>query len=355
MEQHVIVIDRRNHTGGNCYSSLDDKTEIECHRYGSHIFHTSNKDVWGYINRFTTFNSYQHKVWSTHNNRVYSMPINLHTINSFYGEKFTPDAARRFIQEEAAKEGITAPRNMEEKAVSLIGRPLYEAFFKGYTIKQWDKNPSELSAEIITRLPVRYSYNNRYFADTYEGIPTDGYGALFKKMLGSPLIDVQLNTDFRDIRHNLPDDALIIYTGPIDQYFDYQLGKLEWRTVDFEISRPCVTDFQGTSVMNYADADVPYTRIHEFKHFHPERPDTGKTIIFKEYSRAAQGDDEPYYPVNTERNRKLYAAYRELAASEPNVIFGGRLGQYQYLDMDDTIAEALQCYETQVKPRLIQR
>jgi len=333
----VTVIDKRNHIGGNCWSELDPETGVECHKYGSHIFHTSDRDVWEYISRFTEWNNYQHHVWTTCKGKVYSLPINLQTINSYYGLNLTPAEARAFIQQEAAKEGIREPRNLEEKAVSLIGRPLYEAFIRGYTLKQWEKDPTELDASIITRLPVRYNYNNRYFADTWEGIPLDGYGKLFERMLASPLIDVRLNTDWFAIRESISPDTLVIYTGPIDQFFDYRLGRLEWRTVDFETERPHCADYQGTSVMNAADPETPFTRTHEFKHFHPERPDTGRTIIYREYSRFAGPDDAPYYPVDTERNRKLYAAYQELAAKEENVIFGGRLGKYQYIDMDDTI------------------
>lgn len=339
----VTVIDKRSHTGGNCHSAIYPNTEVEYHTYGSHIFHTSREDVWAYISRFTEFNAYRHHVYTTCRNRVYSMPINLDTINSFYGLNLKPFEVPAFLEKER-KNAPAIPRNLEEKAVSLIGRPLYEAFIKGYTQKQWEKNPTELSPDIITRLPVRHSYNNRYFADTWEGIPLDGYGRLFDRMLSHPLITVCLNTPYRAFRKTLPAETLVVYTGAIDEYFDYSLGRLEWRTLDFEYEIQTVEDYQGTSVMNYADADVPYTRIHEFKHFHPERASVEHTLICREYSRFAKEDDEPFYPVNTPANTALYEQYRELARRESHVVFGGRLGAYRYLDMDATIEAALQCY-----------
>jgi UDP-galactopyranose mutase len=348
----VLVIDRRRHIGGNSWSGIDEKTGVEFHKYGSHIFHTSKKAVWEYLSRFTRFNEYRHHVWITSGGRVYPMPINLSTINSFYGCAMSPDEARALTAREAARDGSADPANLEEKAVSLVGRPLYEAFIRGYTAKQWEKDPKELSAEIITRLPVRYSYNIRYFSDTWEGIPLAGYGELFRKLLAQTDIEVRTGVDFAELRGSLR-DALIIYTGAIDEYFGCKLGRLEWRTVDFEAERPDCADFQGATVMNYADPDIPYTRIHEFKHYHPERPDTGKTLIFREYSRWAGIGDEPCYPVDTAANRRLYANYAALAAREaPKVVFCGRLGQYKYLDMDDAVAAALRCYADTVRPRL---
>jgi UDP-galactopyranose mutase len=348
----VVVIDRRTHIGGNSWSEIDGETGVEFHKYGSHIFHTSDNEVWEYISRFTGFNSYRHHVWTISGGRVYPMPINLSTINSFYGLALSPDEARALTMRESARDGINEPSNFEEKAVSLVGRPLYEAFISGYTAKQWEKDPKELAADIITRLPVRYSYNTRYFSDTWEGIPLEGYGGLFRKLLDHPRIEVRLGVDFADLRDTLP-DALIVFTGAIDEYFCYRLGRLEWRTMNFEAERPDCADFQGTAVVNYADPDIPYTRIHEFKHYHPERPDTGNTLIFREYSRWAGMSDEPYYPVDTEANRRLYADYAALAEREaPEVVFCGRLGQYKYLDMDDAVREALRCYADEVRPRL---
>ncbi|MDR1241572.1 MAG: UDP-galactopyranose mutase [Deltaproteobacteria bacterium] len=350
----VTVIDRREHVGGNCWSEVDRSTGVEFHKYGSHIFHTSSEEVWKYVSRFTAFNEYRHVVWTTFQNRVYSMPINLGTINAYYGKNLSPSEAHAFIQEELGRENISQPHNLEEKAVSLIGRPLYEAFIREYTIKQWSKEPVELPADIITRLPVRFSYNNRYFFDTYEGIPLEGYGKLFERLLAHDKITVRLGTDYADMAQSAPPrDTLIIWTGAIDAFFDYALGQLEWRTMDFEEQRFDLPDFQGATVMNYADAAVPYTRIHEFKHYHPEREDTGKTLIFKEYSRFAQRGDEPYYPVDTRANRELFARYQDLARTRAaNVIFGGRLGNYKYYDMDDAIMAALACYRDVVVPRL---
>lgn len=345
LKMPVTVIDKRSHIGGNSWSEIDSETGVEYHKYGSHIFHTSNKAVWDYVNLFSEFNEYRHTVLTIFRNEVFTMPINLGTINQYYRKAMSPDEARAFVAEEAAREHLTNPCNLEEKAVSLIGRPLYEAFFRGYTAKQWEKDPRELSPDIITRLPVRYNYNHRYFSDKYEGIPLCGYGKLIEKILNHPLITVRTSCAWKDYRGVVAPDDHVIYTGAPDEFFGYSLGDLEWRTVDFEVERPACADYQGTTVMNYADEDVPFTRIHEFKHYHPERPDTGKTIIFKEFSRSAKRGDEPYYPVFTERNRLLYAEYMAMRQEKaPNVDFGGRLGLYKYLDMDDTIAEALEAF-----------
>lgn len=351
LDQPVTLIDRRPHIGGNCWSETDPVTGVEVHTYGSHIFHTSDQEVWNYIKRFSDFNDYRHVVWTTSRGRVFPMPINLATINSFYSQALLPDQARELIRRESSREGLDHPGNLEEKAVSLIGRPLYEAFIKGYTIKQWEKDPTLLSPDIITRLPVRYNYNLRYFSDAYEGLPLNGYGQLFGRLLEHKNIQVSLKTEWtarRDQPHRL-----VVYTGGIDEFFDYELGRLDWRTLDFQCERLDRADFQGVAVMNWADPDIAHTRVHEFKHYHPERPDTGRTFIAKEFSRTASSGDQPYYPVPTQANQRLYEKYMELArARAPQVIFGGRLGQYKYLDMDDTIAEALHCYQDQIKPRL---
>lgn len=336
----VLVLDKRDHIGGNAYSEIDTETGIEIHKYGSHIFHTSNEEVWAYINRFTKFNGYRHTVWSTYKNQAYSMPINLSTINSFYKKNLKPFQVPDFIRSEAENEQIKAPENLEEKAISLIGRPLYEAFIKGYTIKQWEKKPTELSPDIITRIPVRHNYNDRYFSDKYEGIPLDGYARLFERMLDHPNITVQLNTDYFDIQNELI-DMPTVYTGPIDRFFGYRHGRLDWRTIDLERSIHEIPDYQGCSVMNYADTAIPYTRIHEFKHYHPERPQTRTTVTFTEYSRMATQNDAPYYPVNTTRNIQLLKYYQEEAQKLEHITFGGRLGNYKYLDMDETIETAL--------------
>ncbi|RYY47372.1 MULTISPECIES: UDP-galactopyranose mutase [unclassified Aeromicrobium] len=346
--RQVHVIDRRDHIGGNAYSEAEPRTGIEVHRYGAHLFHTSNERVWEYVNRFTAFTPYQHRVYSTYRDEVFPLPINLGTINQFTRSSMTPSEARAWVVEHAARQTGT-PANLEEKAISLIGEPLYEAFIKGYTAKQWQTDPTELGADIISRLPVRYTYDNRYFNDTHEGLPVDGYTAWLERMADHPNITVTLDVDFLDPASVVSKDATVgqvpvVYTGPVDRYFDDAHGPLSWRTLDFETEVLGVGDFQGTSVMNYADDDVPYTRILEFRHFHPERthyPDDA-TVIVREFSRFADGaTDEPYYPVNTPADRERLLAYRALMADEPDVHFGGRLGTYQYLDMHMAIGSAL--------------
>jgi UDP-galactopyranose mutase len=346
----VIVLERRDHIGGNAYSEPEPETGIEVHRYGAHLFHTSNERVWKYVNRFTSFTNYQHRVFSIFKGRVYPMPINLATICEYVGRAMSPDEARALVAEHAAE--ITAARNLEEKAVSLIGRPLYEAFIRGYTAKQWQTDPKELPAEIITRLPVRYTFDNRYFNDTYEGLPVDGYTAWLKRMAGHPNIEVRLDTDFFELRSELIRNVPVVYTGPLDRYFGFAEGALGWRTLDFELEVKPTADFQGTPVMNYADEDVPYTRIHEFRHFHPERGHypTDRTVIMREYSRFANRGDEPYYPINTDKDRARLLRYREMAKRETGVLFGGRLGSYKYLDMHMAIASALNMVDNRLRP-----
>lgn len=347
----VTIIEKRPHIGGNCWSEIDSETGIEYHKYGPHIFHTSNREVWEYISQFTEWNNYQHHGWTRYKGKVYSLPINLQTINAFYGKDLSPEEARKFIAAEAAREQIIEPRNLEEKAISLIGRPLYEAFIRGYTIKQWEKDPRELAPEIITRLPVRFNYNGRYFNDRWEGIPLDGYGKMFERMLDDPLITVRLNTDWFDVRETISPETFVIYTGPIDKFYDYRFGKLEWRTVKFEIIHYDMQDFQGAAIINSADEGVPYTRTSEYVHFHPERPAFAKTIVFNEYSRFASSADEPYYPILTEKNKVLYEKYHAMIKDAKNVVFGGRLGEYKYFDMDDTILNSISIYNI-VKERV---
>jgi UDP-galactopyranose mutase len=351
----VQVIDRRTHIGGNAYSENDPETGIEVHRYGAHLFHTSNQRVWEYVNRYTSFTPYQHRVYTTYAGEVFPMPINLGTINQFQRAAYTPEQARAWVVEQASM--LTGePANFEEKAISLIGKPLYEAFIKGYTAKQWQTDPRELGAEIISRLPVRYTYDNRYFSDTYEGLPTDGYTAWLEKMADHPNITVTLDTDFFDKSQPWHKAATvgqvpIVYTGPVDRYFDFAHGDLSWRTLDFETEVLPIGDFQGTPVMNYADETIDYTRIHEFRHFHPERDyPTDKTVIMREFSRFAEHADEPYYPINTPQDRERLLAYRELAKGEADVLFGGRLGTYQYLDMHMAIGAALSMYDNKLAP-----
>jgi len=338
----VLVIDRRNHIGGNAYSEFDATTGIEVHKYGAHLFHTSNRRVWDYLNRFTSFTNYHHRVFTSFKGQIYALPINLGTICQYFGKQLSPAEARHLISEQAAELQGSMPKNLEEKAISLIGRPLYDAFIRGYTAKQWQTDPRELPENIISRLPVRYNFDNRYFNDIYEGLPVDGYTTIFERMLDHPNIRVETGVDFFAIRDKLPLTMPIVYTGPIDRYFNYSEGELGWRTIDFEQQILPVGDYQGTAVMNYADEDVPYTRILEFRHFNPERNyKDEQTVIVKEYSRFATRKDEPYYPINTEKDKLTYQRYKHLAEQEPNVHFGGRLGTYRYLDMHQAIGAAL--------------
>jgi UDP-galactopyranose mutase len=347
----VLVLERRSHLGGNAYSEVEPETGVEVHTYGAHLFHTSNERVWEYVNRFTTFTGYQHRVFARYQGQVYSFPMNLGLINQFFGRSHTPDEARALIAEQASEIDTDRAQNLEEKAISLIGRPLYEAFVKGYTAKQWQTDPKELSPDIITRLPVRYTFDNRYFNDTYEGLPTDGYTAWLTRMADHPKIEVRLDTDFFDVADEYKGVVPIVYTGPVDEYFGHSEGRLSWRTVDLEREVKEVDDFQGTPVVNYNDQDVPYTRILEFKHFHPERTYLpGKTVIVHEYSRFAGPDDEPYYPINTAEDRATLLKYRDLARQEPMVLFGGRLGTYQYLDMHMAIGSALSMFDNKLRP-----
>jgi UDP-galactopyranose mutase len=352
--KRVLVLDRRDHIGGNAYSAAEPETGIEVHRYGAHLFHTSNERVWRYVNQFTEFTGYQHRVFTIFSGQTYSMPINLGTICQYFGRSFSPEGARALVAEQAGEFDTAEADNLEEKAISLIGRPLYEAFIRGYTKKQWQTEPTELPAAVIARLPVRYTFDNRYFNDTYEGLPVDGYTAWLTRMAEHPNIEVRLSTDWFDVRGELPAGVPTVFTGPIDRYFDYEAGELGWRTLDFEQEVLPIGDFQGTSVMNYADEDVPFTRIHEFRHFHPEREyPKDKTVVVREYSRFAETGDEPYYPINTPEDRAKLERYRELArkeAADKLVLFGGRLGTYKYLDMHMAIGSALTMFDNRIRP-----
>jgi UDP-galactopyranose mutase len=352
LELRVLMIERRAHIGGNAYSEPEPETGIEIHRYGAHLFHTSNARVWEYANRYTAFTGYQHRVFSVYKGRVYPLPINLATICEYFGTVLSPDEARKLVAEQSAEVADGSAANLEQKAISLIGRPLYEAFIRGYTYKQWQTDPAELPPEIITRLPVRYTFDNRYFSDTFEGLPADGYTAWLERMADHPNIEVRLNTDFAQLRSSVAGQVPVVYTGPLDEYFGYEAGDLAWRTLDFETEVLGTADFQGTPVMNYADEDVPFTRIHEFRHFHPERDwyPKDKTVIMREYSRFAERGDEPYYPINAARDRARLLAYREMAGREPGVLFGGRLGTYKYLDMHMAIGSALSMYDNRIRP-----
>ncbi len=341
----VLVLEARSLPGGNARSQIDPKTGIECHCYGAHIFHTSDERVWAYANRFISFTDYRHRVLTEHDGKVYFMPLGLALINAFYGTNLKPAEVPGFIAGEVAKAGLTGePRNLEEQAISLIGRPLYEAFIKGYTQKQWNADPKDLPSFIIRRLPVRANYDIGYFNDPHQGVPREGYFTLFSRLLDHPAITVRYNTDYLALRETFPADLPVFYSGPLDAYFNYRHGALPWRGLRFEWETKPVRDWQGCTVMNYADASVPYTRIHEFKHFHPEREavhQSEQTIICREFPADWKLGDIPYYPVNTAASAELLAKYQADAAACPNVIFGGRLGEYRYYDMDKVIARAL--------------
>ena len=346
----VKVIEQRNHIGGNAYSEFDSETGIEVHKYGSHLFHTSNERVWDYANRFTAFNNYKHLVWAKHNGDLYPMPINLDTINKFFNRNFDSEQAQKFIQGQVHEDQASSASNLEERAIALIGQPLYEAFIKGYTEKQWQTDPKLLPADVINRLPMRFTTEHRYFNDKYEGLPLNGYTAWLENMANNPNIEVSLNQDFFDFKSDLVGQVPIVYTGPIDRYFDYEFGELGWRTLDFESEIVGTGNYQNTSVVNYSDLDSPFTRIHEYRHLHPERSYQNEaTFISREYSRFASRNDEPYYPVNTDADREKLIKYRMLMDGEKGVWFGGRLGSYQYLDMHMAIASALSAFNGKIQ------
>ena len=352
LNEPVTVIDKRGHAGGNCYSEIDGETGIECHRYGSHIFHTSSDTVWDYITKFATFTNYRHKVLAVSGGKIYFMPINLKTLCDIHQRFITPAEAQELLSRE--KTDPAAAKNLEDKAIALIGKDLYEKFIKGYTAKQWEKDPRELPPDIISRLPVRTDFNTDYFNDPHQGVPKDGYFKLFDRLLDNPRIRLLTNTDFRSVRNEIAPDATVVYTGMIDEFFDYQFGTLEWRSLRFEWETLPCRDFQGTTVVNYTDAEVPYTRIHEFKHYHPERTvpfQFGKTVICREYSETWRSGKEAYYPVNTARNQTLLKQYQERAEQTPNVIFGGRLGCYRYWDMDKAVLAALDCFDSRIRKK----
>ena len=348
----VLVLEKRPHIGGNAYSQFDPGTGIEVHVYGSHLFHTSNERVWDYVNRYTSFTDYKHSVWTKHNNEIFSMPINLATINQFFRKEFSSEQAADFMRNQTDSNSAASATNLEDRAIALIGQPLYEAFIKGYTEKQWQTDPKLLPADIISRLPVRFSNDNRYFSDKYEGLPKGGYLNWIENLADHPTIEVRLSTDYFEYKTKNQISVPVVYTGPIDRYFDYEFGELGWRTLDFESEVIPVGDFQGTSVMNYADVNVPFTRIHEYRHLHPEREYQNEmTYISREYSRFASVNDEPYYPINTESDRETLSKYRDLIKGEANVWFGGRLGSYKYLDMHMAIASALTAFDNEISTK----
>lgn len=351
----VLIVEKRNHIGGNCHSQRDRDTDIEYHTYGTHIFHTSDKNVIRYITRFTEFNNYNHTVWSMYRRNMYSMPVNLQTINKFYNDTFTPEEAKNKIIEEISKESthLLCRDTFESTAIQRVGRPLYEALIKGYTKKQWQMDIDKLPSNIVKRLPVRYSYDNNYFYDGWQGIPLKGYTNVFYRLTDSDKINIAFETNFFDIKKSLNETALIIYSGPIDRYFDYKLGRLKYRTIRLEKERLHIPDYQGTSVVNYADEFIPYTRIHEPKHLHKEREwNSSETIIFKEYSEPGDFSDQ-YYPVGDEESKKIFNGYLEMADKEERTVFGGRLADYKYYDMDKTIARALEVYELNIRHKIV--
>jgi len=332
----AIVVDQRHHLAGNCHTERDAETGVMVHVYGPHIFHTDDEEVWAYVNAFERFVPYVNRVKTTVGGRVFSLPINLHTINQFFGKTFRPDEARAFIQ--SLSEGATeAPRTFEEQALKFVGRDLYDAFLKGYTLKQWGCDPSQLPASILKRLPVRFDYNDNYFFHRFQGMPEHGYTSMVQNILRHERIAVHLNTTFN--RADADDFDHVFFSGPIDGYYDYDLGRLGYRTLDFEAFR-YEGDYQGCAVMNYGDLEVPFTRITEHKHFSPWEAHA-KSVCYREYSRACGPTDIPYYPIRLTEEKSLLSRYLERAALEQGVTFVGRLGTYRYLDMDVTIREAL--------------
>ena len=341
--KRVLVIERREHIGGNMYTHKEEGINI--HDYGAHIFHTDNKNVWDYINQFTEFNGYINQVIANYKGELYNLPFNMNTFYQMWGVK-TPEEAAAKIAEQKRSAGIMSPpRNLEEQAISLIGTDIYAKLIKGYTEKQWGRKATDLPAFIIRRLPVRYTFDNNYFNHRYQGVPVDGYTIIFEKMLDSELIDVKVNTNFfSDKEAYLEEFPRIIYTGMIDQFFDYQFGELEYRSVRFESETFDSNNVQGNAVINYTDAETPFTRVMEWRHFDKKASD-GKSILTKEYPQDWERTKEAYYPVNDEKNSSLFRRYKEEAAKIDKVLFGGRLGNYQYYDMDQVFGAALKAVD----------
>ncbi|MBR4470641.1 MAG: UDP-galactopyranose mutase [Erysipelotrichaceae bacterium] len=327
----VIVVEKRDHIGGNVYT--ENIEGIDVHRYGAHIFHTNNQKVWNFINRFAKFNDYKHHVIADYKGERYDLPFNMNTFHQMWGIN-SPETAMKIIDEQ--RKGIIDPLNLEEQCISMVGTDIYQKLVKGYTEKQWGRDCKDLPSFVIRRLPVRFEYNSNYFNDTYQGIPEGGYTQIIEKLLKG--IEVRLNYDFLKHRDEIEYDKLV-FTGPIDAYYDYRLGRLEYRSLRFETEVLDIPDYQGNSVINYTDREIPYTRIIEHKHFGCDNQP--KTIISREYPLEWDPEKEPYYPINDERNDALYHRYLELAKDDPNVIFGGRLGEYKYYDMDKVIERAL--------------
>jgi UDP-galactopyranose mutase len=338
-----LIIEKRAHIGGNMYTHKENG--INVHDYGAHIFHTDNKEVWDYVNQFTEFNGYINQVVANYKGELYNLPFNMNTFYQMWGVKRPEEAAAKIAEQKAAAGISGAPKNLEEQAISLIGADIYSKLIKGYTEKQWGRKATELPAFIIRRLPVRYTFDNNYFNHRYQGVPVDGYTAIFDKLLASDLIDVEVNTDFlTDKETYLSEFPKTIYTGMIDAFFDYKHGELEYRSVRFESEVHESDNVQGNAVINYTDAETPYTRVMEWRHF-DKHADTGKSIISKEFPQDWDRSKEAYYPVNDEKNSELFKKYRKEANELKNVIFGGRLGNYQYYDMDQVFGAALKVVE----------
>ena len=332
----ITIVEARDHVAGNCHTVRDAETGVMVHVYGPHIFHTDDEEVWNYVNKFETFMPYKNRVKTTSKGQVFSLPVNLHTINQFYDKTLRPDEARAFIEEQADT-SITDPQTFEEQALRFVGPDLYEAFFKGYTIKQWGMSPQDLPASILKRLPVRFNYDDNYFFHRFQGMPENGYTAMVERILDHPAITVHLNTTFT--RDQVGDYDHVYYSGPLDGFFNYELGRLGYRTLDFE-RFTYEGDYQGCAVMNYGEESVPFTRITEHKHFSPWESHEG-SVLYREFSRLAEPGDIPYYPIRQVKEKALLAEYIELAEKTSGVTFVGRLGTYRYLDMDVTIREAL--------------
>lgn len=331
----AVVVDERPHVAGNCHTALDSETGVLVHVYGPHIFHTGDERVWEFIQRFGEMMPYNHRVQAVSGGRIFSLPINLLTINQFFNRTMSPSEAQSFIQSRA--EPIAEPKNFEEQALSMIGAELYEAFFRGYTRKQWGLDPTKLPASILKRLPVRFDYNDSYFAHPHQAIPREGYTPIVERILSLDGITVRLESSYEEYEGHFDH---LIYSGPIDRFFNYQLGRLGYRTLDFEVGRTS-GDFQGTPVLNYCDESVPFTRVTEHKHFAPWDTSASGTLTYREFSRDCQPEDEPYYPIRLVDEQAMLNRYIDLAVEATNVSFVGRLGTYRYLDMDVTIGEAL--------------
>lgn len=343
----ILVVDERNHVAGNCHTERDGETGVMVHKYGPHIFHTADERVWDYINRFGEMMPYVNRVKATVQNRVYSLPINLHTINQFFGKAMSPDEARDFIKQQT-RQDIKEPRSFEEQGMKFVGEQLYQAFFDGYTRKQWGVEPSTLPASILKRLPLRFNYDDNYFNHPHQGMPKEGYSKIVNSILDHDKIEMKLDCAYEELGETFDH---VFYSGPLDRYFNHDIGRLSYRTLDFEPIRTS-GDFQGTAVMNYPDPEVPFTRISEHKYFAPwEASSLGKSIAFREYSRSCEANDIPYYPVRLLDDKKLLKAYEDRAKLETDVTFVGRLGTYQYLDMDVTIGRALDVAEKFLQDR----